>query len=183
MLKTLTLCKSSQPDKSAQSPNGFSLIELIIVILILSIISMIAIPNLLAARRSANESAAIGNTRTLVSAQATFKVSSLSRDFGTIAQLQSNGLIDSTFGLAPMTKNGYYFELDIYPTSTLAQARFNLRTRPLAHSLTRPLLGTGSRDFGVNENGAIFQTSDDTPVTFDLTTRVALGSAVPAGNN
>jgi prepilin-type N-terminal cleavage/methylation domain-containing protein len=42
---------------------GFSLIELLIVVAIILIIAAIAIPNLLRARISANESAAVGNLR------------------------------------------------------------------------------------------------------------------------
>jgi type IV pilus assembly protein PilA len=44
---------------------GFSLIELLIVVAIILIIAAIAIPNLLKARISANESSAVGSVRTL----------------------------------------------------------------------------------------------------------------------
>jgi len=44
---------------------GFSLIELLIVVAIILIIAAIAIPNLLGARVSANESSAVGSIRTL----------------------------------------------------------------------------------------------------------------------
>ena len=44
---------------------GFSLIELLIVVAIILIIAAIAIPNLLKARISANESSAVGSIRTL----------------------------------------------------------------------------------------------------------------------
>lgn len=48
---------------------GFSLIELLIVVAIILIIAAIAIPNLLAARRSANESSAVGSLRTINTAE------------------------------------------------------------------------------------------------------------------
>ena len=55
------------------SAGGFTIIEILISMGIIAIIAAIAIPNLIEARKGANESAAISSLRTLVTVQSLFR--------------------------------------------------------------------------------------------------------------
>ena len=103
---------------------GFSLIELLIVVAIILIIAAIAIPNLLRARIAANQSAAVGNLRTINTAEVSYITAFPATGYApTLINLGPNGaacgptfvpittsacLIDDTLSKADVTaKQGY----------------------------------------------------------------------------
>jgi prepilin-type N-terminal cleavage/methylation domain-containing protein len=97
--------------------DGFSLIELLIVVTIILIIAAIAIPNLLRSRMAANQSSAAANLRTITTASTSYSVTYSNGYPPSLAALGGTGtatcdaaiLIDETLAVAPYQKSGYTF--------------------------------------------------------------------------
>jgi len=108
---------------------GFSLIELLIVVSIILIIAAIAIPNLLRAKISANESSAVGSIRNIITAETSYQTSYQQYGYALNLALLGPGvgnltcpaagpnptvgacLLDSNLGGSlNSTKSGYMFE-------------------------------------------------------------------------
>jgi len=79
-----------------RSSEGFSLLELLIVVAIILVIATIAIPSLIRSRQMANETSAVANLRTISNAEATY-LSSSGGSYGDLAQLVSDRLLDDRF--------------------------------------------------------------------------------------
>ena len=137
-----------------KNQQGFSLIELLIVVVIIGIIAAIAIPNLLASRRAANEGSAVSALRTVHGAQVTYQSTKGNGNFGTLAELNSEGLIDSVLAnSATSGKSGYKFTVGKTDKSNGSAAVFGALATPVTPS---GISATGSRDFTIATEGVIY---------------------------
>ena len=161
---------------------GYSLIELLLVVTIISIIAAVAIPNLLSVRKAANEGSAVSTLRTLHGANVSYAASTgngvyagLAATPGTssLVDLHSAGLIDSV--LRGGSKSGYLFSGDREDATATEPGTFHFCSNP---STTSGLLMSGSKRYGVATDGVLRFDTADLDLVFDAAT-LALAAPIP----
>lgn len=134
VLGIVALCKISR-DPAQYGGRGFAIagvaISSVALFFLIPIVAAIAIPNLLASRRAANEGSAIKSMRTLAAAEQTYQATVGAGTYGSLPQMRSSGLIDNALGEGE--KNSYRFQVSaaertFTATATPAEASSGMRS-------------------------------------------------------
>ena len=92
-----------------KNEQGFSLIELLVVVVIIGLIAAIAVPNLKRARQQACSGSAVQSMRTITTAELLYQKTY--RVYGTLADLAPDGTLDAN--LRTGFKSTYLFDITL----------------------------------------------------------------------
>src|SRR5215472_6027009 len=108
---------------------GFSLIELMIVIAIIGILISVGVYGWRVAIRKGNEAAAIETVQRIHQAEVSYALGH-HQEFGTFDQLIADGSLDEKFkGNNPLV-NGYIYTLKVTPKSQTQPSNFSINADP-----------------------------------------------------
>ncbi len=128
-----------------RSERGFTLVEIMIVVAIIALLAAIAIPNVLRGRATANETAAIGNMRALLSSLEMYRsVNSAYPSNWTQMSAANPAFYPQPYQVMPSTVQGYIYAYGNFDANT-----YNLTAVPSAAT------GSGSRQFWTDQTGQV----------------------------
>ena len=145
---------------------GFSLIELLIVVAIILIIAAIAIPNLLRSKMAANEASAVGSLHTINTAAVAYN-GTYGQYPTNLSNLQTNGAVSSTAAdlidsvLGGGTRGGYVFTY----TANGSNTAYSILASPQIVNVTGQSYFFTDQSFVIRRNVGGVATSSSTPIT------------------
>lgn len=156
-------------------PGGFSLVELLVVVMVILVIAAIAIPNMVNARMRANEAAAVASMKTINTAEVLYATEFPNQGYApSLAQLGANGTDCDTPGpsngciimdeaLTSGLKSGYIFE--VLGDGKTPSTSYTLTAMPASPGFS------GSCGFSSGDSGGVVKVSPNAGAG-----RLAMGS-------
>ncbi len=132
-------------ERGDAAQRGFSFIELVMVIAVVSILAALAVPHLHRIKMTSQEKVALASVRAIFEAEALHHARL--QTFGDLDQLIGQSFIDNSFETGE--KSGY-----LYVITGASSADFELRASPVSYG------DTGFKAYFVNGTGVIRYTED-----------------------
>jgi prepilin-type N-terminal cleavage/methylation domain-containing protein len=172
MIMTTTAAAPAQ-----RRQRGFSLIELLIVLVIIGILGGLTVPQFISSRRAANMGSAVQSMRTLTTAEVTYRFTDNRNIYGTLADLRTLQLIDNVLGgdnVNTSEKSGYLFQTTVTAAGADGLPHYIISAIP---SNALPIVATGSLRYGSSEVGVIYQDAGN------LSTHYTTASSLTSGTS
>ena len=120
-----------------------------IVIAIIGILIAVGITGYKAAKKSANEAAAIKTLRSIAEQQMLYYNAHQRSTFGTFDEMLNEGLLDTRFSGTTPVVEGYVFQMKVIPKSTTQQAGYSVNADP---QVTQGVGATGKNHYYLDSN-------------------------------